>query len=210
MADLTLFTNPMSRGRIARWMLEETGKPYDVQILDFGPPMKGPEFCAVNPMGKVPALRHGEAIVTEAAAVCAYLAVTFPEAGLAPHPDERADFYRWMFFAAGPLEAAVTLKALGFEIPKDRLRMAGCGSFGDVMGTLEKAVSRSPFVAGDRFTAADVYVGSHIGWGLGFGSIEKRQAFVDYFGRISEREAYRRLKSETNRRISTGRVRPSW
>jgi glutathione S-transferase len=191
-AELTFYTNPLSRGRIARWMLEETGVPYRTELLTFGETMKAPDYLSVNPMGKVPAIRHGETVVTECAAICAYLAETFPQSGLAPRPEERGAYYRWMFFAAGPLEAAVTLRALGFEIPKDRLRMAGCGSFGDVMGTLEKAVSRSPFVAGDRFTAADVYVGSHIGWGLGFGSIEKRQAFVDYFGRVSERETYRR------------------
>ncbi|KQV81649.1 glutathione S-transferase family protein [Rhizobium sp. Root1220] len=190
--DLVFYTNPMSRGRIARWMLEETGVPYRTELLTFGETMKEPDYLSVNPMGKVPAIRHRDTIVTECAAICAYLAETFPESGLAPTPSERGDYYRWMFFAAGPLEASVTLKALGFEIPRDRLRMAGCGSFGDVMGTLEKAVSRAPYIAGDRFTAADVYVGAHIGWGLGFGSIEKRQAFVDYHDRISQRDAYRR------------------
>ena len=191
--EITFYTNPISRGRVARWMLEETGVPYHTEILTFGGTMKGADYLSVNPMGKVPAIRHGKTTVTECAAICAYLADTFPQAGLGPQPDERADYYRWMFFAAGPLEASVTLKALGFEIPQERLRMAGCGSFGDVMGTLEKAVSAaSPYIAGSRFTAADVYVGSHIGWGLAFGSIEKRQAFVDYFGRLAERDAYKR------------------
>ncbi|MDH7787825.1 glutathione S-transferase [Ochrobactrum sp. 19YEA23] len=192
MADLTLFTNPMSRGRIARWMLEETGKPYDVQILDFGPPMKGPEFCAVNPMGKVPALRHGEAVVTEAAAICAYLAVTFPEAGLAPHPDERADFYRWMFFAAGPLEAALSNRSMGFEVPPDRERMMGYGNYDSVVDTLEKAILRHPYITGNRFTAADVYVGSHIGWGMMFGSLPHRPAFDTYCERLQARPAWKR------------------
>jgi glutathione S-transferase len=189
--ELVFYTNPMSRGRIARWMLEEIGQPYRTELLTFGETMKAPEYLSVNPMGKVPAIRHGNTVVTECAAICAYLAETFPEKGLAPKPEERARYYRWMFFAAGPLESAVTMKALGFEIPAERLRMAGCGSFGDVMNTLEMAVSGSTYVTGERFTAADVYVGAHIGWGLGFGSIEKRQAFVDYFGRISEREAYK-------------------
>jgi glutathione S-transferase len=165
--------------------------------------MKAPEYLAVNPMGKVPAIRHGDTIVTECAAICAYLAETFPEKALAPRPDERARYYRWMFFAAGPLESAVTMKALGFEIPKERLRMAGCGGFGDVMNTLEKAVSASTYVAGERFTAADVYVGSHIGWGLGFGGIERRQAFLDYVGRISEREAYKRANALDDEAIKT-------
>ncbi|MBB2822541.1 UNVERIFIED_ORG: glutathione S-transferase [Rhizobium esperanzae] len=193
--ELVFYTNPMSRGRIARWMLEEIGQPYRTELMTFGETMKAPEYLSVNPMGKVPAIRHGTTVVTECAAICAYLAEAFPEKGLAPEPEERAAYYRWMFFAAGPLESAVTMKALGFEIPAERLRMAGCGSFGDVMNTLEKAVSGSTYLAGERFTAADVYVGSHIGWGLAFGSIEKRQAFVDYFGRISERPAGKRAKA---------------
>ncbi|ANK85969.1 MULTISPECIES: glutathione S-transferase family protein [Rhizobium] len=193
--ELVFYTNPMSRGRIARWMLEEIGQPYRTELLTFGESMKAPEYLRVNPMGKVPAIRHGNTVVTECAAICAYLAETFPEKGLAPRPEERASYYRWMFFAAGPLESAVTMKALGFEIPTERLRMAGCGGFGDVMNTLEMAVSGSTYVTGERFTAADVYVGAHIGWGLGFGSIEKRQAFVDYFGRVSERDAYKRANA---------------
>ena len=196
MADeLVFYTNPMSRGRIARWMLEETGVPYKTEILTFGGTMKSPEYLAVNPMGKVPAVRHGKTVVTECAAICAYLADTFPEAGLAPRSDERGSYYRWMFFTAGPLEAAATNKALGFETPPDKARMAGYGSFADVMNTLESAVSATPYVAGDSCTAADVYVGSHIGWGLGSGTIEKRQTFVDYLGRVTDRPAYKRAVS---------------
>lgn len=190
--ELVLYTNPMSRGRIARWMLEEIGQPYRTEYLDFGTTMKAPEYLAVNPMGKVPAIRYGDTIVTEGAAICAYLAETFPRAGLAPTAAERGNYFRWMFFAAGPMEMAVTNRALGFEIPTERLRMAGCGSLDHVFDTLERAVSASPFIAGDRFTAADVYVGSHVGWGLAFGTIEKRPAFIDYWSRVSDRDAYRR------------------
>ncbi|NLS05141.1 glutathione S-transferase family protein [Rhizobium sp. P32RR-XVIII] len=190
--ELVLYTNPMSRGRIARWMLEETGVPYRTEIMTFGNTMKGADYLAVNPMGKVPAIRHRDTIVTECAAICAYLADTFPEKELAPRPEERGPYYRWMFFAAGPLESAVTNRALGFVTPAEKARMAGYGSFGDVMDTLEKAVTEKPFIAGDRFTAADVYVGSHIGWGLGIGAIEKRPAFVDYAARVANREGYRR------------------
>ncbi|AYG59314.1 glutathione S-transferase family protein [Rhizobium jaguaris] len=190
--ELVFYTNPMSRGRIARWMLEEIGEPYRTEYLDFGTTMKAPEYLSVNPMGKVPAIRHGDTIVTECAAICAYMAETFPQAGLAPTAAERGNYFRWMFFAAGPMEMAVVNHALGFEIPPERLRMAGCGSLAHVFDTLEQAVSASPFIAGDRFTAADVYVGSHVGWGLNFGTIEKRQAFIDYWGRVSDRDAYRR------------------
>jgi glutathione S-transferase len=192
--ELTLYTNPMSRGRIARWMLEEVGVPYRTDYRDFQN-MKAPDYLAINPMGKVPAIRHGDKVVTECAAICAYLADAFPKAGLAPPLEERGDYYRWMFFCAGPLEAATTNKALGFEVPADRRRMCGYGSLDNVLDALEGAVSASPYIAGDRFTAADVYVGSQIGWGLMFGTLEKRQAFVDYVARISEREAYRRAKA---------------
>ena len=189
MTDLILYTNPLSRGRIARWMVEETGAPYKAEIIRFGPPMKEPGYRAVNPMGKVPAIRHGDKVVTEAAAICAYLADAFPEAGLAPPPAERASYYRWLFFASGPLEQAVTIRALGFDVPADKHRMVGYGSYEEVMDTLEQAVEANPFIAGDTFSAADVYVCSHIGWGMHTGDVEKRQAFIDYVSRVGNRPA---------------------
>jgi glutathione S-transferase len=187
--ELVFYTHPMSRGRIARWMLEEVGQPYRTELLDYGSTMKGPDYLAINPMGKVPAISHRGAVVCETAAICAYLADAFPEAGLAPPLTDRARYYRWMFFAAGPLEAAVTNKALGFTVPEGRDRMAGYGNFEKTIDTLEKAVPTDGYIAGDRFTAADVYIGSQIMWGLMFGSIEKRPAFVAYAGRLSERPA---------------------
>ena len=194
MSTLTLYTNPMSRGRIARWMLEEVGQPYEVEILDYKGAMKSPDYLAINPMGKVPALRHGEAIVTETSAICAYLADTFPEAGLAPPPRDpkRAAYFRWLFFTAGPYEAAVTNKALGFEVPPERAMSTGYGSFVTVMATLAHAVSQTEFILGDRFSAADVYVGSQLAFGLMFGSIEKRPAFEAYVQRLTARPAAKR------------------
>ncbi|WJH39866.1 glutathione S-transferase family protein [Aliirhizobium terrae] len=190
--DLLLYTNPLSRGRIARWMLEEVGVPYRTEILHFGTTMKSDSYKAFNPMGKVPTVVHGKRVVTECAAICAYLADAFPEAGLAPPAADRANYYRWMFFAAGPLEAAVSNRALGFEVPAGRERMVGYGSYADVMDGLELAVRTSSYIAGEKFSAADVYVGSQIGWGLQFGSIEKRPAFEQYFGRLALRDAYQR------------------
>ena len=189
--ELVLYTNPMSRGRIARWMLEEVGQPYRVEVLDYATTMKAPAYLAINPMGKVPAITHGDAVVTEGAAICAYLADAFPDAGLAPAPGTReaAAYYRWLFFGAGPVESAVTNKAMGFEVPLDRKAMAGYGCFEDVMNAIEHAVTRSDYVAGDRFTAADVYFGSQVGWGLQFGTIEKRPAFERYWQRIAGRPA---------------------
>jgi glutathione S-transferase len=196
--ELVFYTNPMSRGRIVRWMLEEAGQPYRTELLDYGTTMKAPEYLAINPMGKVPALRHGKTVVTEVPAICAYLADAFPEAGLAPPPAQRGAYYRWLFFAAGPLEASVTNRALGVEPPADKQGMVGYGNYAAVMDTLEKAVTGSAYIAGERFSAADVYVGAHIGWGLQFGSIERRPAFEDYFARVSERAARRRADELDN------------
>ncbi|WP_293808466.1 glutathione S-transferase family protein [uncultured Bosea sp.] len=195
MADeLVLYTNPMSRGRIARWMMEEIGQPYRAEILGFDASMKSAGYKALNPMGKVPTLVHGETVVTECAAICAYMADAFPQAGLAPEPSShlRGPYYRWMFFAAGPVEAAVSNKAFGMEVPPDRTRAIGYGTYADVMDTLEYALTRSAYVAGDRFSAADVYVGSQVLWGLQFGTIEKRPAFEAYGARIAARPAARR------------------
>ncbi len=189
---LTFYTNPMSRGRIARWMLEEVGAPYETVVLDYASSMKAADYLAINPMGKVPAIVHDGRVVTEGAAICAYLAEAFPEAGLAPTAAERAPYYRWLFYAAGPVEAAVTNKSLGVVPTEDQQRMVGYGSFDTMLDTLEAAVSAHPFIAGDRFTAADVYVGSQVMWGQMFGSMPKRDAFVDYGARLAEREAYKR------------------
>src|SRR3954454_489297 len=173
--SLTFYTNPMSRGRIVRWMLEETACDYETVLLDYGTTMKGDAYRAVNPMGKVPAIRHGGVVVTEAAAICAYLADGFPDAGLAPPPGNqtRGPYYRWMFFAAGPVEAVITGKALGLLAPADKSRMAGYGTFEETVDTLEQAAAGAhPYLCGEQFTAADVYVGASIGWGMQFGIIE--------------------------------------
>lgn len=188
---LTFYTNPMSRGRIARWMLEEVGQPYETIVLEYGTTMKAPEYLAINPMGKVPAIKHDDTIVTECAAVCAYLADAFPQAGLAPAPTDkmRGPYYRWLFFAAGPVEAATTNASLGITADADRKQMVGYGSHTEVLNVLEKAVSQNEYLLGGRFSAADVYLGSHIGWGMQFGSMEKRPAFVDYVARLHRRDA---------------------
>ena len=189
--ELVFYTNPMSRGRIVRWMLEEIGAPYRTEIVEFGPAMKSPDYLAINPMGKVPALRHGDAVVTETGAICAYLADAFPEAGLAPLPGspERGPYYRWMFFGAGPVDGAITNKSLGFEPPADRRGMVGYGSMSLLLDTLEKAVSASDYLVGGKFSAADLYLGAQLGWGMMFGALEKRAAFEAYWSRIKDRPA---------------------
>lgn len=190
--ELVFYTNPMTRGRIVRWMLEEIGAPYRAELLDLAG-MKAPGFVAVNPMAKVPAITHRGRTVTEVAAICAYLADAFPAAGLAPPPADRADYYRWLFFAAGPFEAAITNQVLGFEVPEARSAMVGYGnSAAAVLDTLEAAIGARDYVAGEAFSAADVYVGSQLRFQLQFGSIEARPAFTAYVGRLDERPAFRR------------------
>ena len=189
--ELVFYTHPMSRGRIVRWMLEEIGRPYRTVLLDFGTTMKAPDYLAINPMGKVPAVTWRGVVVTECAAICAWLADAVPEAGLAPALDEpaRGTWLRWLFFAAGPLEAAVTARALNLLAPADKAGMAGYGSFEQVVDTLERAVTEGPWILGDRFSAADVYVGSQVGWGLQFKTLPERPAFGAYAARLSERAA---------------------
>jgi glutathione S-transferase len=192
--ELVFYTNPMSRGRIIRWMLEETGAPYRTEVLDFASSMKAPAYLAINPMGKVPAITHRGVTVTEGAAICAYLADAFPAANLVPATidPQRGVYYRWLMFACGPVEAAVTNKSMGFEVPAERRVMAGYGCLEDTLDALEQAVTGRSYLAGDRFSAADVYVGSQIGWGMMFGSIEKRPAFEAYWAGLSQRPAAKR------------------
>lgn len=195
--SLVFYTNPMSRGRIIRWMLEEIGAPYEAKIVEYGPNMKTGEYSKINPMGKVPAIVHNGVVVTECAAICAYLADAFPAAGLAPAIDapERGTYYRWMFFAAGPLEAAVVDKSLGVIIPEEKRGMVGYGSIDLTLNTLTAHLAQNDYVLGDKFSAADVYVGSHIMWGLQFGSIPSNEVFENYAKRLTSRAAAARAAS---------------
>lgn len=190
---LVFYTNPHSRGRIARWMLEEVGVPYTTELLEFGTSMKSAGYLAINPMGKVPAIVHGDAVVTECAAICAYLADAFPDANLAPPLGDRAAYYRWLFFAAGPLEAAIMDATLGVSVPEEREATVGYGSLTRALDALETAIASRPYIMGDVFTAADVYVGSQVAWGLQFGTIEARAAFDRYAELVTDRDAYRKV-----------------
>jgi glutathione S-transferase len=197
MADeLVFYTNPQSRGRLVRWMLEEVGQPYRTEVLDYAGSMKAPAYLAINPMGKVPAITHGGAVVTECAAICAYLADAFPQAKLAPPPGDRrrAPYYRWLFFTSGPIEFAVSNKALGFAVPPERERMMGYGNVDQALKTLEEAISKSEYITGDSFSAADVYVGSHLNFNMMFGTIDKRPAFERYVARLTARPAFARAR----------------
>ncbi|MBS0480053.1 MAG: glutathione S-transferase family protein [Proteobacteria bacterium] len=206
MSDLILYTNPMSRGRIARWALEEVGADYEVRVMNYADTMKGDDYLAINPMGKVPAIAHNGKVVTECAAICAYLGDAFPDAGLAPAPADRADYYRWLFFAAGPVEAAVTNKNAGFIPSDEQGRMFGYGSYDRAIDVLEQAVSAHDFIAGDAFTMADVYVGSQVIWGTQFGTIPQRAAFAAYAERLTARDAYKRASKLDDALMETNQL----
>lgn len=197
MADYTFFTNPMSRGQIARWALHEVSANYEQVLVDWQE--KPAALLAANPMGKVPVIIHhadgGDRVITECAAICAYLAEMQPEARLGPNDSEMADYLRWMFFAAGPLESAIVSRSLGFEPAVEQQGMAGWGNFELALSTLEGHLEGNAYVCGRRFTMADVYVGSQVDWGLTFGTIPPREAFVAYAERMQERDAYKAAKA---------------
>jgi glutathione S-transferase len=194
MAALTFYTNPMSRGQIVRWMLEEVGEPYDTHIVDYAT-MHDEAYRAVNPMMKVPTLVHRGRTITECAAIIAYLADVFPDKGLGPTDDEKADYYRWLFFAAGPIEQAVTNHANGWDPSPERRRMFGYGTYDEALVTLADHLANNDYVCGSRFTAADVYVGSQVLWGTQFGTMTPLPPFKPYADRLAAREAYRRGKA---------------
>ncbi|ABC62622.1 glutathione S-transferase family protein [Erythrobacter litoralis] len=196
MADFTFYTVAMSRGQIARWALHEAGADYNTEMMTWETRPKS--FRAINPMNKVPALVHHhnghDHVITECAAICHYLAETHPGPELAPTFEEKADYLRWLFFAAGPLEQAVVAKSMGWEVPEDRSGMAGFGSFDLTIDALDSWLTDRQFVCGDRFTMADVYVGSQVDWGLQFGTLPERDSLTAYRERINARPA----KQEAN------------
>ncbi|MEN3973292.1 glutathione S-transferase family protein [Sphingomicrobium sp. XHP0235] len=193
---ITFYTNPMSRGQIARWALHEAGADYEQELVAYGEEMQGDYRRDINPMAKVPAIVHDGKVVTECAAICAYLAEAFPAAALAPRADERAAYFRWMFFAAGPVEAAVTNNALGMKPEKpEQSRTLGYGDYDRTIDTLEAHFERHAYVCGERFTAADVYVGSQVVWGTQFGTMPQRDSLIAYAERLTAREAYREAKA---------------
>jgi glutathione S-transferase len=196
--EIVFHHNPMSRGRIVHLMLEELGAPYRIELHDFEKrEHKAPAYLAINPMGKIPAIEHRGTVVTEAAAICVYLADAFPKARLAPALDDptRGTYLRWLFFGAGCVEPAIMDHM--FKRPAvERPSALGYGSYDDTLNALEKAVTPGPFILGDRFSAADVYVGSQIGWGLMTKSLEPRPPFVAYVARLGDRPAFQRMSAQ--------------
>ncbi|WP_298302222.1 glutathione S-transferase family protein [uncultured Erythrobacter sp.] len=196
MTDFTFYTVAMSRGQISRWALHEAGADYKQIVMDWE--SRPESFKTINPMNKVPTLvhHHGDHdhTVTEAAAINHYLAETHPDKNLLPDTHEKASYFRWLFFASGPLEQAIMSRAMGWEVPEDKSGMAGFGSVELTLDTLENWLAGNDFAAGGRFTMADTYVGSQVVWGLQFGSIEARPAFEAYGARLTDRSAYHAAK----------------
>jgi glutathione S-transferase len=194
---ITFYHNPMSRGRIVHWMLEELGQPYDMKIVSFEKgEHKSPEFLAINPMGKIPTIVHKGTVVTEAAAICAYLADAYPSAGLAPALNDpaRGTYLRWLFFGAGCVEPAFVDKLFA-RPPVEREGALGYGSYETTVATLERAITPGPFILGNKFSAADVYIASQIGWGILVKALEPKPVFQAYFERMFERPAYQRFSA---------------
>jgi len=196
MTAIAFYTNPQSRGQIIHWMLEELGEPYDTHWVDYGEQMKGEEYLAINPMGKVPAVTHNGNVITECPAICTYLAAAYPERRLIPAASDPAlaDFYRWMFFAAGPLEQAASVNAMGWEVSDEQSRTLGFGTVAATLDAVEIALSKGPFICGDVFTAVDVYLGSALHWGMMFGTLEKRDPLQAYVAELVKRPALLRAQ----------------
>jgi glutathione S-transferase len=196
-APLHFYYNPHSRAAIVHWMLEELGVPYEMHVLRFDKAEhKTPEFLAINPMGKVPTIRHGDVVVTEGPAICTYLADAFPAAGLAPaigNP-RRGPYLRWMFFSGSCLEPALADKALKREPGKPS--MMGYGSFEDTMNAAKTAIANGPYVLGDTFSAADVIFGSTLLYGMMFDIFPKEPEFVAYGESLKARPAYQRSEAK--------------
>jgi glutathione S-transferase len=196
---IAFYHNPQSRGRIVHWMLEEAGAPYEIKVVDFEKKEhKSAEYLAINPMGKIPAIVHRGMVVTECAAICAYLADAFPSAGLAPKLDDptRGTYLRWLFFGAGCLEPAI-IDHMFSRPPPSRPTAMGYGNYADTINTLEAALTPGPFVLGEHFSAADVYLGSAMGWALSLKALEPRPVFVAYLGRIGQRPAYQQAMAQS-------------
>jgi glutathione S-transferase len=195
--ELIFYTNPQSRGAVVHWMLEEAGCAYTVKVVNYETTMKAPDYLAINPMGKVPAIKHGSQVVTEGAAICAYLADAFPEAGLLPAPEHRGSYYRWLFFAAACLEPAMSNHSAGWDpATPDLQRRFGYGSYAQTLNALSGWLKGRAYVAGDHFTAADVYLGSMLNFGMRFGVIEKRPEFEAYAGPLASRPAALRAQEQ--------------
>jgi glutathione S-transferase len=206
--EIVFYHNPMSRARMVHWMLEEVGAPYRIELVDLQKgEQKKPAFLAVNPMGKLPAIMHRGTVITETGAICAYLADAFPAAALAPRLDEpvRGTYLRWMFFGAGCVDSAFIDRMLARPTP-ERTSALGYGRYEDLIATLETAITTGPYILRERFSAADVYIGSQIGFGMMTKTLEPRPSFQSYLGRLTQRPAYKRFEEQSEKLVAQMKV----
>lgn len=202
--EIVFYHNPMSRARMVHWMLEEVGAPYRIELVNLQKgEQKKPAFLVVNPMGKLPAIMHRGTVITETSAICAYLADAFPVAGLSPRWDEpvRGTYLRWMFFGAGCVDSALIDRMLSRPVP-ERTSALGYGRYEDVIDTLEKAITPGPYILHERFSAADVYIGSQLGFGMMTKALEPRPSFQSYVGRLSQRPAFKRFEAQSEKLLA--------
>jgi glutathione S-transferase len=206
MPRLTLYHAAPSRSSVVHWMLEEVGEPYDVQLMSLKKgENRAADYLKVNPMGKVPALRHGEVVITESAAICAYLADAFPQARLNVPVDDprRGPYLKWLFFGPSCVEPAIIDRL--FPRPGDIPRAAlGYGDYDTVIEVLAAAVRNGPYLMGEQFTAADVVIGSGLRWGMMFKGLPERPEFVAYAGRVAERPASKRATQKDQELAAAG------
>jgi glutathione S-transferase len=195
---LALYHAIPSRSSIVRWMLEEIAQPYEIRLLNLQTGDKrAPAYLEINPMGKVPALDHDGVIVTEAAAICTYLADAFPGAGLnvAVGDRKRGVYLKWLFFGPGCLEPAMTDRAFPRK-EEPRRSTLGYGDFDTVIDVAAKAVAAGPYLLGEQFTAVDVVLGSTLRWGTMFKLVPERPEFSAYIDRLNERPALKRAQEK--------------
>jgi glutathione S-transferase len=194
---LTLYHAPQTRSSGVRILLEELGAPHTLDVLDLQSGRgREPAYLRINPLGKVPALRHGEALITEQAAIYLYLADQFPERGLAPPIGDplRGPYLRWMVFYGSSFEPAVVDRALQREPgPK---AMSPYGDFDAVLRTVVEALTPGPYLLGERHSAADVLWGAALGWTTGFKLVPEEPAIMAYLARVNARPAVRKIMAE--------------
>jgi glutathione S-transferase len=202
--EVVFYHNPMSRARTVHWMLEEVGAPYRIELVNLQKgEQKQPAFVSVNPMGKLPAIMHRGTVITETGAICTYLADAFPQAGLAPRLDEpaRGSYLRWMFFGAACVDPALIDRMLS-RPGTERTGALGYGRYEDVTQTLAQAITPGPYLLQQRFTAADIYIGAQIGFGLMTKSLDPRPAFQRYVDQLTQRPAYQRFQQQSEQLVA--------
>ncbi len=198
MAKPILHYCPRSRADTPMWMSEELGGVCEISIVNIRAGAgKTPDFLAINPMGKVPVLVHDGVVVTESAAICAYLADVFADTGFAPplNDPKRGAYYRWLFYAPSVIEPMMLDKLGG--VKRENASAAGHGTEADILNTLDSVLSGGNYLLGDKATAADIVMGSTLNFAVMFGAIEKKGAIADYVDRMTARPAYARMQKES-------------